>query len=188
MNLVSWENGDTTITDYPACSDRMLSQIVQVVNDRLADSDGRLSAANSIIALDLGHATVGTTAHTLTAVELQVVYVRCAVLAARKVLHLDETGEALGWIEAAERWADDPIDANKPAAAYAYATYSAYASAAYAAYAASATYSATYSASDYKVSLAWEVIDLFKKLTGTESPTPNPEAVATAVTKMFTHA
>jgi len=28
MNLISWENGDTTITDLPGCSDPMLARIV----------------------------------------------------------------------------------------------------------------------------------------------------------------
>lgn len=33
MNLVSWTNGDVEITDYPKCSDRVLSQLVQNFND-----------------------------------------------------------------------------------------------------------------------------------------------------------
>lgn len=35
MNLVSWENGDTTITDMPACVDPLLARIVQRVNDTI---------------------------------------------------------------------------------------------------------------------------------------------------------
>ena len=28
MNVISWENGDTQITDFPSCSDPMLARIV----------------------------------------------------------------------------------------------------------------------------------------------------------------
>jgi hypothetical protein len=35
MNAVSWENGDTTITDLPACADPLLARIVQRVNDKI---------------------------------------------------------------------------------------------------------------------------------------------------------
>ena len=38
MNVVSWESGDTTITDMPACADRLLARIVQQVNDLLRDA------------------------------------------------------------------------------------------------------------------------------------------------------
>jgi hypothetical protein len=172
MNVISWENGDTIITDYPACSDRMLSNLVQGVNDRLAGGNGFLNAADSIIALDLGHATVGTSEHNLTDEQLGVVYTRCAVLAARKVMHLDKTGTAEPAILAAEAWADCPCE--KHAASAASAAY-----AAYAAYAASAT-SASY------IDLAWEIITLFKELTGTASPVPDAEVIACAVEKMRT--
>lgn len=60
MNVVSYTNGDTTITDYPECSARPLAVMVQVVNDALAGTDGFLSPENSVIALDLGWRTVGT--------------------------------------------------------------------------------------------------------------------------------
>jgi len=35
MNVISWENGDTIITDIPACADPMLARIVQGVNDSI---------------------------------------------------------------------------------------------------------------------------------------------------------
>jgi hypothetical protein len=61
MNVISWENGDTEITDYPDCSDRVLAEMVQHVNDLLADPiTDLLSAEDSMTVLDLGHATVGT--------------------------------------------------------------------------------------------------------------------------------
>ncbi len=60
MNVISYINGDTQITDYPACSARPLARLVQRINDSLADKDGFLSPENSIVALDLGWQTVGT--------------------------------------------------------------------------------------------------------------------------------
>jgi hypothetical protein len=60
MNVISYINGDTKITDYPECSARPLARLVQNLNDNLADSDGFLSPENSVIVLDLGWLTVGT--------------------------------------------------------------------------------------------------------------------------------
>lgn len=60
MNVISYINGDTQITDYPACSAQPLAAMVQQINDILAGPDGFLTPQNSIIALDLGWATVGT--------------------------------------------------------------------------------------------------------------------------------
>lgn len=33
MNIISWENGDTVITDYPDCVDPVLAEIAQALND-----------------------------------------------------------------------------------------------------------------------------------------------------------
>lgn len=62
MNVISWENGDSIITDYPACSARPLARLVQGVNDTICihTDTGMLCPACSQIVLDLGHATVGT--------------------------------------------------------------------------------------------------------------------------------
>ncbi|WP_277834774.1 hypothetical protein [Speluncibacter jeojiensis] len=60
MNVISYINGDTKITDYPSCSARPLASLVQMVNDNLAGPDGFLSPENAVIALDLGWRTVGT--------------------------------------------------------------------------------------------------------------------------------
>ena len=143
MNVISWENGDVKITDFPACSDRMLARMVQNVNDRLAGDNGLLSAEDSLIALELGHMTVGTSSHGLSDLDLRRVYVRIACMIARRVVHLDKSGTALPCIEAAERWADSPTDANLASlrtarAAAAAAAADAAAAAAYAAYAAAA--------------------------------------------------
>lgn len=65
MNVVSWINGDTTITDYPDCSDLLLTRLVQHVNDSLCghtdDDDGELLCPDcSRVAIDLGLRTIGT--------------------------------------------------------------------------------------------------------------------------------
>ena len=65
MNVVSWINGDTTITDYPDCSDLLLTRLVQNVNDSLCghtdDDDGELLCPDcSRTAIDLGLRTIGT--------------------------------------------------------------------------------------------------------------------------------
>jgi hypothetical protein len=60
MQAVSWQTGDTVITDYPKCSSRYLSRLVQYLNDELAYESGLLSARDSMDVLDLGWLTVGT--------------------------------------------------------------------------------------------------------------------------------
>lgn len=192
MNVVSWANGDATITDYPACSDPMLSRIVQGVNDSLAQDDGSLTPEDSMRVLDLGFATVGTAYHGLSDLELKVIYIRCAVLAARKVLHLNDDPRVVTAIEATEAWCSDPATATASAATASAAAAAARASAASAAYAARAAASAAYAASAvdaayaasaaasaagaagraagsryFRAELAAEIIDLFKSLTGT---------------------
>ena len=60
MNVISYINGDTKITDFPECSARPLARMVQSLNDRLAGPDDLLSPENSVIVLELGWLTVGT--------------------------------------------------------------------------------------------------------------------------------
>ncbi len=60
MNAMSYVNGDTEITDFPATSARPLASFVQVCNDLLAGPDGYLSPEDAIVVLDLGWLTVGT--------------------------------------------------------------------------------------------------------------------------------
>jgi hypothetical protein len=60
MNVISYINGDTPITDFPDCSARPLAAFVQVCNDLLAGPDDHLSPENSLLALELGWQTVGT--------------------------------------------------------------------------------------------------------------------------------
>jgi hypothetical protein len=60
MNAISYINGDTEVTDFPACSARPLAAFVQWCNDVLAGPDGYLSPEDSLLALDLAWLTVGT--------------------------------------------------------------------------------------------------------------------------------
>jgi hypothetical protein len=60
MNVISYINGDAQVTDFPTCSARPLSLLVQSCNDLLAGPDGYLSPENSVLALDLAWQTVGT--------------------------------------------------------------------------------------------------------------------------------
>jgi hypothetical protein len=131
MNVVSWESGDTTITDMPACADPMLARIVQNVNDRICTHrDGDLLCpACSVLVLDLAHRIVGTGTYPLTDLERHQVWVRVAADQARQVLHLTTAPEALAAIEAAERWCDGAVSAQHCCAAATYATYAANAAA-----------------------------------------------------------
>lgn len=60
MNAISYINGDTQITDFPATSARPLASFVQLCNDQLAGPEGYLSPEDSLLVLDLGWLTVGT--------------------------------------------------------------------------------------------------------------------------------
>jgi hypothetical protein len=60
MNVISYINGDTHVTDFTDCSARPLAAFVQLCNDLLAGPDGYLSPENSLLALELGWQTVGT--------------------------------------------------------------------------------------------------------------------------------
>ncbi len=109
MNVVSWENGDTTITDYPACADRMLAAVVQRVNDsycthREADL---LCPSCSVAVLSLAHRTVGTGDATDDR-DRRVVWVRLACFVAREVAYLNTDQRVMAAIEAAEMWANNP--------------------------------------------------------------------------------
>jgi len=60
MDVISYINGDVTITDFPACSAKPLAKLVQLLNDRLSGPNGFLSPEASLLVLDLGWLTVGT--------------------------------------------------------------------------------------------------------------------------------
>jgi hypothetical protein len=60
MNVISYITGDAQVTDFPSCSARPLSLLVQSSNDFLAGPDGYLLPESSVVALDLAWQTVGT--------------------------------------------------------------------------------------------------------------------------------
>jgi hypothetical protein len=60
MNVISYINGDEQVSDFPTCSARPLSLLVQSSNDLLAGPGGYLSPEHSVLALDLAWQTVGT--------------------------------------------------------------------------------------------------------------------------------
>lgn len=117
MNVVSWENGDTTITDIPACADPLLAQIVQRVNDTMCThrDEDLLCPECSIKVLALAHRTVGTGGP--YTIHRHRVWVGVAAHLARQVLDKADNREtAERAIAAAEAWADDPSEANRAAA------------------------------------------------------------------------
>jgi hypothetical protein len=182
MNLISWENGDTTITDMPSCADPMLARIVQRVNDTYCTHrDGDLLCPTcSLVVLDLAHRTVGTSAHGLSPLELHRVCVRVAASCARQVAHLNTDPRVMAAIVAAEAWAENPTASS---AAAAYAASAASDSAAAASSAAYASASAA-SAAD-RLAISRHAIDLFIELAGINPTCIASEAVAVATERML---
>ena len=80
MNVISWENGDTEITDLPACADPMLARIIQYRNDQHCPDTrrGLLCPSCSVEVLALAHRTVGTSSHGLGVPELEEVWTQVA--------------------------------------------------------------------------------------------------------------
>ena len=209
MNVISWESGDTTITDLPACADRMLALIVQMVNDRICTHrDGDLLCpACSVKVLDLAHRIVGTGTHPLTALERQRVWVRVAADQARQVLHLTSAPEALAAIEAAEGWCDGMVtaeqcriaaEADYAAAEAAEAAYAnAATNAAYAAYAVAnaagrsqLAYAYAYAAdaaanAAERLQLAHRAVDVWCEWAGFTPAAPEPVIVTKAIEQML---
>ena len=184
MNVVSWESGDTTITDMPACADAVLARIVQRVNDSLCTHrDGDLLCpACSVLVLDLAHRTVGTGTVALTDTERRRVWVRIAVDQARQVAHLNPDPRVMAAIEAADGWCDGTVTAGRCRVA----NVAAVAAAAYANAAAHATYDAYAAAADAadRLKLAHRAIDVFEQWTGFKAGTPDPVIVTRAVEQM----
>lgn len=171
MNVISWENGDSIITDYPACSDRMLSRLVQAVNDNLADVDtGLLSAEASLVALDLGHATVGTALppHVQgpwVAALRAVLHPRLMVLRLDRDRAADATDIVVDLHNLSnERTASSPYLAARIVMETAIVTPG--------------------STEDALVEITREIIAKFKELAGITSPAPDPVVTACAVSRM----
>ena len=209
MNVISWENGDSRISDMPDCTHPFLSRVVQRLNDSICEHrDGDLLCADcSVIVLGLAHRTVGTA----DADPDGRVMVRIAAEEAQRVAHLNSDPRVQAAIDAALAWADTPTAAAAYAAnaaagrvvanaaagrvvahAAAYAAYAAagrveqteriYAArAAYAAYAADA---AAYAAAG-RVEQTERIIDRFRALTGHDTTAPDPTVTAQAITRML---
>ena len=177
MNVISWENGDTKITDSPDCSDPMLTRIVQRVNDTICNHrDGDLLCAPcSLIVLKLGHRTVGTGTVDLTDLERRVIWVRIAADQVRQVQHLNADLRVDAAILAAESWADNPTSENADATN---ADANAANAAAYAAYAAANT-------PDQRLNLAQRAINMFEQLTNHVAPAADETRTRKALESML---
>ena len=107
MNVLSWENGDTTITDLPACTDRMLAYQVQRVNDKYCNQTefGPLCPQCSVKVLALAHRTVGTGTLNLTGHERFSLWVQIAALIARSLeTRLNDFRSPFVGLAKAEAW------------------------------------------------------------------------------------
>lgn len=154
MNIVSWENGDTEITDLPACADPLLARVVQRVNDEICSYGDLLCPDCSEQVLDLAHRTVGT-ALDMSDAERARAYVRLALDEAESVARDDDDERPTEARRVTAAWLRGEVTVGEVrAAAYAAleadATFYAAAHAANsAAYAADAAYfAATYHATD----------------------------------------
>ena len=181
MNVISWENGDSRISDMPDCTHPFLSRVVQRLNDSICEQrDGGLLCADcSVIVLGLAHRTVGTA----DADPDGRVMVRIAAEEAQRVAHLNSDPRVQAAIDAALAWADTPTAA---AAAYA-ANAAAGRVVAYAARATYATYAAdaaAYAAAG-RVEQTERIIDRFRALTGHDTTAPDPTVTAQAITRML---
>ena len=184
MNVISWENGDSRISDMPDCTHPFLSRVVQRLNDSICEQrDGGLLCADcSVIVLGLAHRTVGTA----DADPDGRVMVRIAAEEAQRVAHLNSDPRVQAAIDAALAWADTPTAAAAYAANAAAGrveqTADAYAArATYATYAADA---AAYAAAG-RVEQTERIIDRFRALTGHDTTAPDPTVTAQAITRML---
>ena len=155
MNVISWENGDSRISDMPDCTHPLLARVVQRLNDSICEHrDGDLLCADcSVIVLGLAHRTVGTA----DADPDGRVMVRIAAEEAQRVAHLNSDPRVQAAIDAALAWADTPTNA-----------------AAAAAYAAAG-----------RVEQTERIIDRFRALTGHDTTAPDPTVTAQAITRML---
>jgi hypothetical protein len=170
MNVISWENGDATISDMPDCADLFLAKVVQRVNDKHCRHvvDGLLCPPCSVEVLALAHRTVGTNiGDTARGARVQI-----AREEANSVAHLRTYDAAT---TAATYAAYAAYAARTTAATDAYAADAAYAAAdaAYAYAAADAAADAADVAAAVRIRRAHHVIDRFYELTVlTEHATP----------------
>jgi hypothetical protein len=199
MNVISWENGDTQITDLPSCADPFLARVVQSVNDHHCThlSDRLLCPPCSVEVLALAHRTTGT-ALDWPVDDRRRLYVRLALAEARSVEHLSAAGKACNdvtgrWLtdeattdevmRAAADAADAYADAADAAADAADADAAYAAAAANAAYAAHAAHAAD-AAAPSRLQRAHRIVDRFEELTGVRAEPVAAEVTARAVEAM----
>lgn len=107
-NLMSWINGDETITDLPRCTDRALAILLQWTNDQLCTHlEGDLICVRcTALLLPLGFAASGTAYHDM---DPRRVHVRIAAKFALPPTGLPENREVYERIRtAALEWAENP--------------------------------------------------------------------------------
>lgn len=160
MNVISWENGDTEITDFPDCSDPMLAAVVQYVNDTickphtpvvdLAGSGRPLCPEHAFKVLTLAHRTVGTNLGTDTSAQNNRLAVAARV--ARSTPDL---------IQVRLRWMFGSSESARHVGRY---------------------------LADFRPDLAdaHRLIDIFESVTGIKGdPAPEPQVVNEAISKML---
>lgn len=205
MNVISWETGETEITDFPACSARPLARIVQKVNDTICTTHGDpvppeyLCPECSMTVLELGHATIGTSGATREQEaawlaemldsdwgvaqyadgEVRKVITAVADLYRRRAAGNEPTENE--WHDAA-RAALAAADAAAAAAYAAAVRADAAASAAYVT--ADAAASAADAADVSRVEFARQAISAWHRIVGTSPAPPEPAKVTAAIRKM----
>jgi hypothetical protein len=211
MNVISWENGDTQITDLPSCADPFLARVVQSVNDHHCTylTGDLLCPPCSVDVLALAHRTTGTALDWPTD-DRRRLYVRLALAEARSVEDLSAAGKACNdvtgrWLTG-EATADEVREARRATATAATATAATAATAAAAATATAATAAAaTTTAAAYataaaaaaayaaaaaaaaapsRLQRAHRIVDRFEELTGVRAEPVAAEVTARAVEAM----
>jgi hypothetical protein len=205
MNQISWENGDTIITDLPSCADPLLARVVQAVNDRYCThrTGDLLCPPCSVAVLALAHRTVGT-ALAWTDDDRRVrLYVRLALDEAESVARADEDSGVTACRRIIAAWLDgkastsDVRSGRRLAAAAAHADAAGYAACAAYYAACAADFAAAAHAVDYgvyaaagydepatRMQRAHALIDRFEALTRVVAPPPNEQRTEAACAAM----
>jgi hypothetical protein len=204
MNVISWENGDTTITDYPGCADPFLARVVQIVNDHQCTHREKdlLCAPCSVEVLDLAHRTVGTGDGDRARMR---VWARLAVDLARDRLpkwHRKATLLGYEILPIAQDWLDGPGGTQAllaagfrdwgdrehwlPVRAVRAAAYAAIGQRGNCQLAATATWVVSRPDGVDRIAHAHRLFDDFERLTGATGRTPDPDAIDAAIALMLT--
>jgi hypothetical protein len=197
MNVVSWENGDRTITDFPKCTDQLMTRLVQRLNDQFCTHrDGDLLCAPcSVTVLAVAHRVAGTGFLGLSDARRAAVYTAiakdqasAAASASDAASYASDAAASAASYAAASYAASAASYAAASAASYAAsaASYAAASAASYAASAASAaSYAASDAASDAYLTQVERAIALFGELTGYIAIAPDEKTVSAACVLML---